>query len=113
MLVEFPKLKSLARDFFEKIARIFLGEPARIVRKSTWDRMERLAYRERLRQAEEAGDIAFIEGEISKNQLTPSDLNRIARKHTPIEEWPEIDDDIMGTTLFDVSNKEPNCTQIR
>ena len=80
MLAEFPKFRSLLRDFFEKIARIFIGEPARIVRKSTLDRLERLAYREELARAAARGDNDYIEQEISKNQLTPKDLARLGAK---------------------------------
>lgn len=111
MLAEFPKIRSLARDFIEKIARIFIGEPARIVRKSTLDRLERLAYRQQLLKAEEDGDASFIEEEIRKNQLTPSETRRLARKHTPIEQWPELDDEIVSPTLFDAENDESHCAQ--
>ncbi|HZK81108.1 MAG TPA: hypothetical protein VFC46_08580 [Humisphaera sp.] len=101
MLTDFPKARSIAREFFEKMARIFIGEPARIVRKSTLDRLERLAYREQLRRAAAVGDSDYIEQEIRKNQLTPSEMARLGRRSTPIEEWPELSDDVMALTLFD------------
>ncbi|HET6251094.1 MAG TPA: hypothetical protein VFE47_25630 [Tepidisphaeraceae bacterium] len=113
MLAEFPKLRSVLRDFIEKAARIFIGEPARIVRKSTLDRLERLAYREQLRIAASRGDNELIEKEIANNQLTTGDLNRLARKHTAIEEWPDVDEDIVSPTLFDDSPAISHCQPIK
>jgi hypothetical protein len=54
-----------------------------------------IAYRETIRQAAERGDIEFIEREIERNQLTQKDLERLARHHKPLDEWPEPDDDLM------------------
>jgi len=94
------KIPSLARGFIESMARIFVGEPVRIVRKSTYERLQRLAYRGLLRSAEESGNMEFIESEIRRNQLTQADLDRLARHHTPIEEWPDSDEELLHPSAF-------------
>ena len=59
------------------------------------DRLQRLAYRERLREAEAAGDHEFIESELRRNQLTEEDLRRLQRHHTRLEDWPDTPDDLL------------------
>ena len=84
----------------ERMACVVLGEPARIIRSRDLDRLERLAYREELRAAEERGDMAFIEREIERNQLTPEVLAKIAKFDTPVAEWPDTDPDIIADDAF-------------
>lgn len=94
-----PNSKTLRfrlRVLVEAMGRFVLGEPARVVARGEWDRVQRLAYRETIRQAAERGDWRFIEAEIAGNQLSRDDLKVIARGHTSLEDWPEPDDDLMG-----------------
>jgi hypothetical protein len=107
MLSSFPRIRAMIQDFIEKMARIVIGEPARIIRKSTLERLERLAYRELLREAARSGDTAFIKEQIQKNQLTRGERLRIARKHTALADWPDVDEDAFATSLFD----EPNSSR--
>jgi hypothetical protein len=83
----------------ERIARAVVREPARIVLTSDLERLERRAYREALRLAEDRGDIAFLQKEVEKNQLTAEDRARIAKHHTPIAEWPDTEPDLMANHL--------------
>ncbi|MDB5358138.1 MAG: hypothetical protein JWN24_4591 [Phycisphaerales bacterium] len=103
MLAECPKVRALVCDFVEKFARILLGEPARIVRKSTLERLERLAYRGQLEEAARAGNTEFIEDEVLKNQLTARERHRLVRKHTPLAQWPDVDENLIEADLFDES----------
>ena len=49
------------------------------------------AYRGRLERAEREGDEAHLDRELARNQLTPADLQRLAERRTPIEQWPDED----------------------
>ena len=40
-------------------------------------------------------DIPFIPSELQRNQLTAEDLQRIARHHTPLENWPDTPGDLL------------------
>ena|SRR5437660_1353216 len=89
-------IRYIFRRLLETALEIWLGEPACIVRASTLDRLERLAYRTQLQIATERGDVEFLASELHKYQLTQRDLNRLSRYHTPLERWPEPDDDLMA-----------------
>lgn len=54
----------------------------------------RLAYRATVRQADAAGNTAFLDAEIAKHQPTESDLQRLREEATPLESWPEADPDL-------------------
>ena len=107
MPAEFPKVKAIAIDFVEKMARIFIGEPARIVRKSTLDRLERLAYREELKQAEERGDTPFLNRELQRNQLTEAECERLSTHNTDISDWPEPEPDLLTDDDFVCHERSP------
>lgn len=100
MLANHSKMRTLAREFAEAIARIIIGEPAVIVPKSALERLERLAYREQLRDAERNQDVEYIEAEIRRNQLKPEERKNLAKRHTPIENWPVVETDLIDPDLF-------------
>jgi len=89
----------------EAMGRIVWGEPVRVVRQSEWDRVSRLAYREQLQDAAKRGDEAFIQAEIDKNQLTESDLRRLAHQHTGVENWPDSGEDLLAPDAFDSEHR--------
>lgn len=100
------KPRTLLRGIVEAMARMVIGEPARIIGKRELERLERLAYREQLMDAELQGDAAFVEAEIQRNQLTPADRRGVARRHTPIADWPDTDPGLVDPSLFEPSQPE-------
>lgn len=102
-------IRSLLLDFIESMSRIVLGEPARIVRKREWDRLRRLAYREQLQEAARQGNQSYLVSEIDKNQLTGDDLRRIARRHTPLKDWPDSGDDLLSPDACEVDAQAECC----
>lgn len=85
------KIRDLTRAFVEAVARIVLGEPARVVPVRKIKRLDELERREQLQAAERRGDLAYLRAELAKCQLTPPDLDRLAQSGVPIEEWPDED----------------------
>lgn len=108
----YNRVRDWLREVVEGLAQIVVGEPVRIIRKSTLDRLSRLSYRQCLAQAEREGNVAFIETELRKNQLTAADLRRIAKHHKPIEQWPdEGDDELLHESAFaDPCEEDPPAT---
>ena len=54
-----------------------------------WLRSRHLGYRRQLHAAAGRGDVEFIRGEVARNQLDASDLARLRRRHTGVDEWPD------------------------
>ncbi len=73
------------------MGRWALGEPALVVPRRTVDRLCQLEFRERLRQAEQAGDHVTLDREQARVQLTAADLARLAARSTPPADWPDED----------------------
>jgi hypothetical protein len=61
----------------------------RIVRQENWERLEILAYRNRLIRADERGDADYLQAEAAKHQLGQRDMQRLEKYETPIESWPD------------------------
>jgi hypothetical protein len=83
------KMRNVARLLLERVARIVLGEPARVVPARKMDRLDELERREQLQAAERRGDSNYLDGELAKSQLTEGDLDRLGKLATPIEAWPD------------------------
>jgi hypothetical protein len=85
------RLRLFFRNTIEVIARVALGEPAKIVPARRFARLER---REELRRAIRRGDVQRVRDELAKVQLTPDDLRRLGAKvpsAEAIQAWADED----------------------
>src|SRR5438309_384595 len=90
-MTPYAKIRNGARVLVEAVARIIMGEPARVVPERKIRRLDELERRWQLQAAEHRGDLDYLRAELAKAQLTSADLDRLAKLATPIEEWP-VDD---------------------
>lgn len=106
MTCGFQSRKSSSHHGLRTRIRDFAGSMVRRFRTQFASDAERLDYRDRLKRAAEAGDTKFIEDEIKNNQLTIAELRRLDERHTPLEHWPEPDDDLLAPeTINDDRNR--------
>lgn len=94
-MVSFPNNSKSLQGRLNALLQRWFG--CRVVRQDSWEAMMTLVYRHRLLEAEKQGRLSFLQDEARRNQLTARDLRRLARHHTPMDDWPEESEGLVSS----------------